>query len=86
MLGFSADSQRFASTHWGIVRVWDTATTEIISEMQYDNGSYVVALSPNSKYVAIAHADRRITVWDVDTATVKHILPGQHGIEPSRSS
>ena len=76
MLGFSADSQRFASTHWGIVRVWDTATTEIISEMQYDNGSYVVALSPNSKYVAIAHADRRITVWDVDTATVKHILPG----------
>ena len=76
MLGFSADSQRFASTHWGIVRVWDTATTEIISEMQYDNGSYVVALSPNSKYVAIAHADRRITVWDVDTATVKHVLPG----------
>ena len=22
------------------------------------------------------HADRRITVWDVDTATVKHVLRG----------
>ena len=76
MLGFSADSERFTTTHWGIVRVWDSVTTEIISEMQYDNGGYAVALSPNGKYVGIAHADRRITVWDVDTATVKHVLPG----------
>ena len=76
MIGFSANGERFATMHWGIVRVWDTVTTEIIAEMQYDNGSYVVALSPNGKYVAITHADRRITVWDVDTATVKHVLPG----------
>ena len=76
MLGFSANGEYFTTEHWGIVRVWDTGTTEIISEMQYDNGGYAVALSPNGKYIAIAHADRRITVWDVDTATVKHVLPG----------
>ena len=76
MLGFSADGERFATTHWGIVRVWNTATTEIIAEIQYDNGSYAVAFSPNGKYVGIAHADRRITVWDVDTGTIKHVLPG----------
>ena len=76
MLGFSADGGRFATTHWGIVRVWNTVTTEIIAEIQYDNGSYAVAFSPDGKYVGIAHADRRITVWDVDTVTVKHVLPG----------
>ena len=76
MLGFSADGARFATTHWGIVRVWNTVTTEIIAEIQYDNGSYAVAFSPNGKYVGIAHADRRITVWEVVTATVKHVLPG----------
>ena len=76
MLGFSASGEYFTTEHWGIIRVWDSVTTEIISEMQYDNGGYAVALSPNGKYVGIAHADRRITVWDVDTATVKHVLPG----------
>ena len=76
MIGFSANGERFTTKLWGVVRVWDTVTTEIIAEMQYDNGSYVVALSPNGKYVAITHADRSISVWDVDTATVKHILPG----------
>ena len=34
------------------------------------------ALSPNGKYIAIAHGDRHITVWDVDTVTVKHVLGG----------
>jgi len=76
MIGFSANGERFTTMSWGIARVWDAVTTEIIAEMQYDNGSYVVALSPNGKYIAITHADRRITVWDVDTATVKHVLPG----------
>ena len=76
MLGFSASGEYFTTEHWGIIRVWDSVTTEIISEMQYDNGGYAVALSPNGKYIGIAHADRRITVWDVDTATVKHVLPG----------
>ena len=76
MIGFSANGERFTTMLWGVVRVWDTGTTEIIAEMQYDNGSYVVALSPNGKYVAITHADRSISVWDVDTATVKHVLPG----------
>ena len=76
MLGFSADGERFAIMHGGIVRVWSTVPTEMIAEIQYDNGSYVAAFSPNGKYVGIAHADRRITVWDVDTATVKHVLPG----------
>ena len=76
MLGFSTSGEYFTTEHWGIIRVWDSVTTEIISEMQYDNGGYAVALSPNGKYVGIAHADRRITVWDVDTATVKHVLPG----------
>ena len=76
MLGFSADSERFAIMHWGVVRVWNTVPTAMIAEIQYDNGSYVAAFSPNGKYVGIAHADRRITVWAVDTATVKHVLPG----------
>ena len=76
MLGFSADGERFAIMHGGIVRVWSTVPTAMIAEIQYDNGSYVATFSPNGKYVGIAHADRRITVWDVDTATVKHVLPG----------
>ena len=76
MLGFSAEGERFAIMHGGIVRVWSTVPTEMIAEIQYDNGSYVAAFSPNGKYVGIAHADRCITVWDVDTATVKHVLPG----------
>ena len=74
-LGFSADGRYFASVG-GIARIWDTATTKIITEMQYDNGTNAAALSPNGKYVAIAHGDRRITVWDVDTVTVKHVLGG----------
>ena len=74
-IGFSADGRYFASV-WGIGRVWDTTTAEIIAEMQYDNGANAAALSPNGKYVAIAHGDRRITVWDVDTVTVKHVLGG----------
>ena len=76
MLGFSADGERFAIMHGGIVRVWSTVSTAMIAEIQYDNGSYVAAFSPNGKYIGIAHADRRITVWDVDTTTVKHVLPG----------
>ena len=74
-LGFSTDGRYFASV-WGIARVWDTATTEIIAEIQYDNGANAAALSPNGKYVAIAHGDRRITIWDVEPATVKHVLGG----------
>ena len=74
-LGFSNDGRSFV-TAWGVARVWDTVTTEIIAEMQYDNGTNAAAHSPNGKYVAISHRDRRITVWDVDTATVKHVLHG----------
>ena len=74
-LGFSDDGRSFV-TAWGVARVWDTATTEIIAEMQYDNKTNAAAHSPNGKYVAIVHRDRRITVWAVDTATVKHVLHG----------
>ena len=74
-LGFSDDGKYFF-TAWSVARVWDTATTEIIAEMQYDNKTNAAAHSPNGKYVAISHRDRRITVWDVDTATVKHVLRG----------
>ena len=74
-LGFSDDGKYFF-TAWGVARVWDTITTEIIAEMQYNNGTNAAAHSPDGKYVAISHRDRRITVWDVDTATVKHVLGG----------
>ena len=74
-LGFSDDG-RYFFTGWGVARVWDTATTEIVAEMQYDNGMNAAAHSPNGRYVAISHRDRRITVWDVETATVKHVLGG----------
>ena len=74
-LGFSDDGRHFASA-WGVARVWDTATTEIIAEMQYDNKTNAAAYSPDGKYIAISHRDRHITVWDVDTATVKHALGG----------
>ncbi|MCH8292533.1 WD40 repeat domain-containing protein, partial [Candidatus Poribacteria bacterium] len=76
LIGFSTDSRRLATLE-GVVRVWDTVTSEILAEIQYDNGSYAAALSPDGKYVAINHKDRRITVWDVDMAAVKHVLPGQ---------
>lgn len=74
-LGFSANG-RYFFTAGGVARVWDTATTEIIAEIQYDNGTNAAALSPNGKYIAIAHGERRITVWDMDTVTVKHVLGG----------
>ena len=74
-LGFSDDG-RYFFTGWGISRVWDTTTTEIVAEMQYDNKTNAAAHSPNGKYMAISHRDRRITVWDVETATVKHVLGG----------
>ena len=74
-LGFSNDGKYFF-TSWGGGRVWDTTTTKIIAEMQYDNKTNAAAHSPNGKYMAISHRDRRITVWDVDTATVKHVLGG----------
>ena len=74
-LGFSDDGKYFF-TGWGVARVWDTATTEIVAEMQYDNGMNAAAHSPNGRYVAISHRDRFITVWDVETATVKHVLGG----------
>ena len=74
-LGFSDDGRYFV-TAWSVGRVWDTATTEIIAEMQYDNGTNAAAHSPDGRYVAISHRDRRITVWDVDTATLKHVLHG----------
>ena len=74
-LGFSDDGRYFV-TGWAVPRVWDTATTEIIAEMQYDNKTNAAAHSPDGKYVAISHRDRRITVWDVDIATVKHVLRG----------
>jgi len=76
LIGFSTDGRRLATLE-GVVRVWDTVTSEILAEIQYDNGSYAAALSPDGKYVAINHEDRRITVWEVDRATVKHVLPGQ---------
>ncbi len=76
MIGFSADGTRFGTISTS-VHVWDTATKQIVAEMQYDNGAGAATLSPNGKYVAITHPDRNITVWDVDTATVKHVLPGK---------
>ena len=75
MIGFRSDGSRFATLD-RTVRVWNTATTEIIAEIQYDNGGSAAAMSQNGKYVAIAHGDRRVTVWDVDTAKVKHVLQG----------
>ena len=75
MIGFSADGTRFGTISTS-VHVWDTATKQIVAEMQYDNGAGAAALSPNGKYVAITHSDRNITVWDVNTATVKHALRG----------
>ena len=74
-LGFSDDG-RYFFTGWGVSRVWDTTTTEIVAEMQYDNKTNAAAHSPNGKYMAISHRDRRITVWDVEAATVKHVLGG----------
>ena len=75
MIGFSADGSRFATLD-STVRVWNTATTEIIAEVQYDNGGSAAAISQNGKYAVITHSDRRVTVWEVDTATVKHVLGG----------
>ena len=47
MIGFSADGTRFGTI--STVHVWDTATKQIVAEMQYDNGAGAATLSPNGK-------------------------------------
>ncbi len=47
--------------------VWETETGSLINNFIYEKRGRVIAISPDSKKVAVAYEDKNIIIWDIKT-------------------
>jgi WD40 repeat protein len=65
---FSADGRRLLTARSGTVSLWDARSGKELSRFDAPpEASHVLALSADSRLLALAYGDRRIRLWEVPT-------------------
>jgi WD40 repeat protein len=65
---FAADGRRLAAICPGEVYLWDVATTKELARFTIPTGTYqALALSADSRYLAVAYPDQRVGLWEAAT-------------------
>src|SRR5262249_9952256 len=59
------------------VRVWDTATAQLLMQLEEAEAVQAVAVSPDGRWLADSTGDGRIHLWDVAARQRRHTLGGQ---------
>ena len=79
-LSWSQDGKQLASGHTGRVRIWDTKTWQVISDIEDDDfyvrAIYSVAWSPDAKWLATGVQDGVLLIWNASTGQKAMTLVG----------
>jgi len=74
---FSPDGQQIAAAgRDNLVRVWDTASGNLLYELQHDSDVADISYSPDGKVLASTGKDATVRFWDVQTGENLYILRG----------
>lgn len=74
----SPDGRRFASGGpEGQVKVWDSESGELITQLRSEVGVGAIAFHPSGRYVAVGGTDGAVRVWNVASAKLEHVLDGR---------
>jgi WD40 repeat protein len=77
-LALTPDGRRLLSCSGGnAVRVWDTATAQLLMRFEEAQTVQAVAVSPDGRWLADSTDDGRIHLWDLATGQRRHTLEGQ---------
>ncbi len=75
-VAISPDSQIFASSGEGSIKVWDLATGKEITTVNSRQRVNVVAISPDGSSLVSGGNDQTIKIWDLPTGKLLHTLRG----------
>jgi WD40 repeat protein len=76
---FSHDGKTlFSSGYDKLVKHWHLGTGECLNTWEADsiNRVWVMAISPNSQYLATGGDDRSVKLWEIETGACLHLLSG----------
>lgn len=74
---FSPDGTRVLSNTLGGYRLWDVTDASTIRTLKSDQGSAVIALSPDGRHMATGTvADGTLLVWDLESGVVTDTIQG----------
>jgi WD40 repeat protein len=77
-LALTADGKRLISCSGGnAVRVWDTATAQLLMQLEEAQTVQTVAVSPDGRWLADSTGDGRVHLWDVAARQRRYTLEGQ---------
>jgi eukaryotic-like serine/threonine-protein kinase len=78
VFGFSPDGRYLATTHWpgAALTVWDIDLHEVCLDDPGPVASYAAKFSPDSRRVALGHADGELVVYDLATGRPSRRWPG----------
>ena len=76
LAAYSSDGRRLVSTYRTEVKLWDTATWEVVSRFETRAVIIFLAFSPDGSAVALGSDDNTISVWDVAAGQERFVLKG----------
>jgi len=76
LAAYSADGTRLVSTYQTEVRLWDTATWEVLTRFKTRASILSLTYSPDGTTVVLTGDDDRITAWDVASGRERFALDG----------
>ncbi len=81
-MDFSADSQRFFTLSEDLVQVWDSASQRLLLRFTAPAGQHLLAaaLSPDGNTLLISDGTPTLSLWDVDSQTLKQQFALDHAM------
>lgn len=76
LAAFSSDGTRLVSTNRAEVKLWDTASWELLNSFEVPAVIMFMSYSPESNTIVLVTEDNTIGVWDVTTGRQRFALKG----------
>ncbi|HEY1350121.1 MAG TPA: hypothetical protein VGF67_10900 [Ktedonobacteraceae bacterium] len=74
-LAWSADGTRLAAACGDRIRIWDTTTDHLAVVYHVrTNWSSDIAWSPDQRYLASAHSNHTVQIWETDAPTASSVM------------